>query len=202
MFNRNCLWFLGALCLAGCDMMDQPKLKPLEESSFFSDGRASRPRVPGTVAWGHLNNDELLATGKVKGQAMDLFPFPVTQDTLHRGQERFQIYCTPCHDKAGSGNGMVVRRGFPKPPSFHEDRLRKAPAGHFVDVMTKGLGRMDSYGDRLAPEDRWAVAAWIRTLQQSQDNALGSIPPEEQARLKEEPVQLSTGGALGDLSKW
>jgi cytochrome c len=202
MSSRKILPLVLLLALAACDMQNQPKLKPLDESDFFSDGRASRPRVPGTVAWGHLNDDELLVLGTVKGKPSDLFPFPVTEATLSRGRERFGIYCTPCHDRAGSGNGLVVRRGFPKPPSFHIDRLRQSPAGHFVNVMANGWGRMDSYGDRLTPEDRWAIAAWMRVLQRSQDTPVASIPAPERERLAQEPVHVSTEGALGDLSKW
>lgn len=202
MFSRSAGFILMAVFLAACDMQNQPKLKPLDGSDFFSDGRGSRPRVPGTVARGHLNDDELLVSGNMKGKPVDLFPFPVTEATLNWGRERYQIYCTPCHDRAGSGNGLVVRRGFPKPPSFHIDRLRKAPAGHFVNVISNGWGRMDSYGDRLTPEDRWAVTAWVRVLQRSQDTTVASIPVSERDRLAVEPVQVSTTGALGDLSKW
>lgn len=202
MSSRNAAVLLIAVFLAACDMQNQPKLKPLDGSDFFSDGRGSRPRVPGTVARGHLNDDELLVSGNIKGKPANLFPFPVTESTLNRGRERFQIYCTPCHDRAGSGNGLVVRRGFPKPPSFHIDRLRQVPVGHIVNVIANGWGRMDSYGDRLSAEDRWAVAAWVRVLQRSQDTPVASLPAPERERLANEPVQVSTSGALGDLSKW
>ena len=193
-----------AWCLSGCDtdMSHQPKLKPLQESDFFQDGRASRPRVPGTVARGHLNDDELLMTGQLKGQDADLFPFPVTRELLNRGQERYDIYCAVCHDRIGTGNGMVVRRGFPKPPSFHTDMLRKAPAGHFVYVITHGFGRMSPYADRISPPDRWAIAAYVRALQLSQSTKISDLPEFERARLKNEPVRASSTTALGALSAW
>lgn len=161
---------LAALALAGCrlDMHLQPKYKPYEPTTFFDDGRSERPPVPGTVARGHLHEDELLYTGKENGVLVDKFPFPITMADLRRGQERFNIYCTPCHDYTGSGHGMIVQRGMPVPPSFHIDRLRGEPAGHFVDVMTNGLGNMYSYAARVEPEDRWRITAYIRALQLSQ----------------------------------
>ena len=126
----------------------QPKYKPLDPSTFFDDGRSARPEVPGTVAHGHLRTDELLYTGKVNGEPADAFPFPVTREVLERGRERYNIYCSPCHDYTGSGRGMVVQRGFPPPPSYHLERLVKAPAGHFFEVISNGYGAMYSYASR------------------------------------------------------
>ncbi|HET9795441.1 MAG TPA: cytochrome c [Thermoanaerobaculia bacterium] len=150
------------------DMFDQPKVRPLQSSTFFADGRASRPVPEDTVARGDLRGNELLYTGRVGGVVADAFPFPVTKEVLDRGEERFDIFCSPCHGRTGYGDGMIVQRGFKAPPSFHSDRLRQAPAGHFFDVMTNGFGVMYDYRSRVTPEDRWAIAAYIRALQLSQ----------------------------------
>lgn len=177
---------IGALvALAGCrlDMHIQPRYDPLAATTFFGDGRAARPAVPGTVARGHQQDDELLYTGRINGNLADLFPFPITKADLERGQQRYNIYCTPCHDYTGSGNGMVVQRGFPAPPSYHIDRLMKAPAGHFFDVMTNGYGAMYSYRDRVAVKDRWRIAAYIRALQLSQSASVNDVPAEERLKL-------------------
>ena len=185
-FNLNYVLLLVALSvLSACrlDMHTQPKYKPLEQSSFFDDGRSARPVVPGTVARGHLRIDEHLYTGRIKGALADTFPFPITRQDLERGRERYDIYCSPCHDYAGSGRGMIVERGFPPPPSYHTDRLRQAPVGHFFEVMTKGYGTMFSYADRVSPEDRWRIAAYIRALQLSQGATMNDVPPEERQQL-------------------
>ena len=176
---------IGLSLLNGCrlDMHTQPKYKPYEQSSFFSDGRSERPVVPGTVARGHLHVDELLDTGKIKGVPVDAFPFPITRQDLERGRGRYNIYCTPCHDYTGSGRGMIVQRGFPAPPSYHLERLRKAPVGHFFDVMTSGYGTMYSYADRVSVEDRWRIAAYIRALQLSRQATISDVPREVRQRL-------------------
>ncbi len=174
---------LSAACRQ--DMADQPRYRPLAASSFFADGRSARPLVPGTVARGHLRTDEHLYTGKVKGVEVDTFPFPITRQVLARGRERFNIYCSPCHDRLGTGEGIVVERGFRHPPSYHSDKLRAAPVGHFFDVITNGFGAMTDYGDRISPRDRWAIAAYIRALQLSQRATLSDVAPEERARLAE-----------------
>jgi len=184
-------WLCIALCglfLFGCrlDMHVQPKYKPLDPSTFFDDGRSARPEVPGTVARGHLRTDEFLYTGKVNGEPADAFPFPVTREVLERGRERYNIYCSPCHDYTGSGRGMVVQRGFPPPPSYHIERLVKAPAGHFFEVMSNGYGAMYSYASRVTPEDRWAIVAYIRALQLSQHATLEDVPPQEREHLTEQ----------------
>jgi mono/diheme cytochrome c family protein len=172
----------------GCrqDMHVQPRYNPYDASSFFDDGRASRQPVPGTIARGQLHLDALLYTGKVDGKDAEVFPFPITRPDLERGRERFNIYCAPCHDVTGTGRGMIVLRGFPQPPSFHIDRLRQAPVGHFFDVMTNGLGIMYSYASRVTPEDRWRIAAYIRALQLSQQAAITDAPPDARQKLQQE----------------
>lgn len=163
----------------------QPRYQPLSASQFFNDGRSARPPVPGTVARGELRINERMYTGKVNGVPVDSFPFPVTRQDLERGRERYNIYCAPCHDSTGSGRGMIVERGFPAPPSYHMDRLRNAPAGHFFDVMTRGYGTMYSYADRISPEDRWRIAAYIRALQLSQHATINDVPENKRAKLPE-----------------
>ena len=184
-------WASVALCVvffAGCrlDMHVQPKYKPDEPSTFFADGRSDRPEIPGTVARGHLRTDQALYTGRVNGVLVNTFPFPITQEVLERGRQRFNVYCTPCHDYTGSGNGMVVQRGFPSPPSYHIDRLRQAPVGHFFEVITDGYGAMFSYASRVSPRDRWAIVAYIRALQLSQYATLNDVPAQEREKLTEE----------------
>lgn len=166
-------------------MHDQPRYEPLEGSSFFADQRSARPLVEGTVPRGFLRTDEQLYTGKSGGQPVDTFPFPITKQVLERGRERYNIYCSVCHGRDGTGNGMIVQRGFTHPPSFHIDRLRQAPVGHFFNVMTNGIGAMYSYASRVRPEDRWAIAAYIRALQLSQNATLDDVPPQERQRLME-----------------
>jgi mono/diheme cytochrome c family protein len=165
-------------------MFNQPKYKPLQASTFFADGRASRPLPEDTVVWGSGPSDELLRTGRLGGVPADRFPFPVTAEVLDRGQQRYEIFCSVCHGASGDGNGMVVRRGFQRPPSFHTDRLRQAPVGHFFEVISNGSGAMYDYRSRVAAEDRWAIAAYIRVLQQSQNVPLSEISPSERARLE------------------
>jgi mono/diheme cytochrome c family protein len=163
------LVFVTAACRQ--DMHDQPKYEPLESSAFFRDGQASRPLVDGTVARGQLQDDEHLYTGKVDGQPATTFPFPISGAMMDRGQERYNVYCAPCHDRVGNGVGMIVRRGYRQPQSFHIDRLRAAPPGHFYDVITNGFGAMPDYRAQIQPEDRWAIVAYIRALQLSQHAA-------------------------------
>ena len=173
--------------LVGCrqDMHDQPRYKPLAASAFFRDGQSARPLIADTVARGHLDEDVELFTGKTAGgKLVDAFPIPVDTDVLKRGRARFEIYCSPCHDRTGSGHGMVVRRGFKAPPSYHIDRLRQAPVGHFFDVMTNGFGAMPDYRSQVPVADRWAIVAYIRALQRSQQGTLADVPPREAAKLK------------------
>lgn len=175
------------LCCAGChrDMRDQPRYEALEASSFFANGMASRPLVEGTIARGHLNEDEVFYTGKEDGQLVLEVPLEINRELLERGEQRFNIYCSVCHDRTGNGDGMIVQRGFRKPPSLHLERLRNAPAGHFYDVMTHGFGAMPSFRIQVPPQDRWAIAAYIRVLQMSQQASLDDVPPEERAKLEE-----------------
>jgi hypothetical protein len=183
------LLLLGLALLAGCEqkMADQPRYEPLAHSTFFGDNRAARPLVEGTVARGHLRSDELLYTGKERGKLVDTFPFPITRAVLARGQERFNIFCSPCHDRVGMGQGMVVRRGYRAPPSFHMDRLRQAPAGHFFDVMTSGFGVMPDYAQQISAEDRWAIVAYIRALQLSQHATVADVPEDQRQQLEIKP---------------
>jgi len=164
-------------------MHDQPRHEPLEGSAFFQDGRASRPLVEGTVARGHLRLDDHFYTGKVNGEFVKSYPIAIAKDVLARGRERYNIYCSPCHDQVGSGQGMIAQRGFRAPPSYHIDRLREAPPGYFFDVMTNGFGAMYSYADRISPHDRWAIIAYIRALQWSQNATLDDVPAEQQQQL-------------------
>ncbi|MBI2930690.1 MAG: cytochrome c [Planctomycetes bacterium] len=176
--------------LVGChqrDMEDQPRADPLEASAFFEDGQAARPLVEGTVARGHLRVDEHLFRGRVNGAPAGTFPFQITRADLERGRERYAVFCAPCHDLVGAGQGMVVRRGYQPPPSFHIDRLRQAPIGHFFQVMTEGLGAMPSYAHQVPPHDRWRIAAYVRALQLSQHALLDDVPPQEREKLRWKP---------------
>lgn len=171
----------------GCrrDMFQQPYSKPLAPSDFFRDNRmASRPVVAHTVARGHLEADQAFFTGKIGTNLVETFPISINRELLLRGRERFEIYCAPCHGRTGEGNGMIVQRGYPAPPSYHIDRLRQAPAGHFFDVITQGYGVMYSYAQRVEPADRWAIAAYIRVLQQSHNATLNEVPPGLRAALQ------------------
>jgi mono/diheme cytochrome c family protein len=182
------LLVLVTLGAAGCrnDMHQQPKYLPLEGSSFFSDGRSGRPAIAGTVPHGELRTDELRYTGKINGVTADEFPFPITRQDLERGQQRFNVYCSPCHDYTGSGHGVVVQRGLLQPPSYHSEKLRKMAVGHFFEVITDGYGQMYSYAGRVAPDDRWRIAAYIRALQLSQNATLNDVPPDQRQLLQKE----------------
>jgi hypothetical protein len=189
-------WLTIALLLAlavlpGCrnEMYDQPRFEPYEASDFFDDGASSRPLVAGTVPrpdprdlgpW----SQELFTTGKTGGQLSDKLPFPADRAVLERGQDRFRIYCTPCHGELGDGRGMIVQRGFNPPPSFHSEELRKKPVGHFFDVMTRGFGTMYSYAARIPARDRWAIAAYIRALQASQHANAADLPAADKKELE------------------
>jgi mono/diheme cytochrome c family protein len=187
---------LGVLAASGCrqDMHNQPKAIPLRESMFFRDGSSARPLVDGTVARGTLQDDAAFFTGKNGAVVLDALPFPLTADVLDRGEQRFNIYCSPCHDTAGTGQGMIVRRGYRQPPSYHIDRLRTAPLGHFYDVMTNGFGAMPDYRAQIAPRDRWAIAAYVRALQLSQHASAADIPQEERQKLSQPPAAPGAAG--------
>ena len=167
------------------DMHDQPHLEPLEGSAFFADGRSARPSVPGTVARGELVSDPHLQEGKLEGDLAQIFPFPVTADVLARGRERYDIFCSACHDRVGSGQGMVVRRGMKEPASFHVERLRLSPPGYFFDVITRGFGAMYDLADRIPPSDRWAIVAYVRALQLAQGADALALPAQDRQRLED-----------------
>jgi mono/diheme cytochrome c family protein len=176
-------------------MHNQPKAIPLRESVFFKDGSSARPLVDDTVARGTLRDDAAFFTGKRGAAELDALPFPLTAEILDRGEQRYDIYCSPCHDTAGTGRGMIVRRGYRQPPSYHIDRLRAIPIGHFYDVMTNGFGAMPDYRAQIAPRDRWAIAAYIRALQLSQHASAADIPEEERQKLSQPPP---APGATGE----
>jgi len=165
-------------------MANQPKYQPLQASSFFADGRSARPLPAGTVARGHLNEDSALSTGKANGEFVGMLPVPLTRGLLERGRQRYDIYCSPCHGKTGDGQGLVVVRGFQRgPASFHIDRLRAERVGYFFDVVTNGFGAMQDYSAQIAVRDRWAIVAYIRALQLSQNARLTDVPESERNSL-------------------
>ena len=169
---------LSLFVIAGCrqDMHNQPKYRGLRASAFFPDGSSARPLVEGTVARGTLQEDEAFFTGKIDKVTVKEFPFPIDEAVVNRGQERYNIYCSPCHDRTGSGNGIVVQRGYRQPPSYHIERLRQADVGYIFDVITNGFGVMPDYKAQVAPRDRWAIVAYIRALQLSQHAAASDVP--------------------------
>lgn len=193
---------LCAVLASGCnDMWDQPKATPLSKSDFFSDSQSARPLIKGTVARGELRTDDQLYTGKAvatrlpgdtaavpsefaSGGYAATFPMPVTREVLLRGQERFNVFCSPCHGAGGDGDGMIVQRGFKRPPTYHQDRLRSAPPGYFFDVITNGFGVMYSYASRVPVEDRWAIIAYIRALQFSRNVKAADLPADELRKLE------------------
>src|SRR5215471_12830322 len=180
---------------SGCDhlvqdMATQPKNRPLSPSTFFEDGRSERPLVENTVARGSIADDDLFVP-----KDSNAFPLPVNRDLLDRGEERYKIFCTPCHGLQGDGNGMISLRGMKHPPSFHQDRLRQAPNGYFYDNITNGFGAMQGYSAQIPPRDRWAIIAYVRALQLSRNARAADLPAE----LREELNQAgnskdSTGG--------
>jgi hypothetical protein len=191
--------FLTSLCVAavlflsgGCrylkqDMANQPKNRPLSPSDFFEDGRSARPLVENTVARGSIANDELFVP-----KDSNNFPLPVNRELLERGEERYKIFCTPCHGLQGDGNGMIAMRGMKHPPTFHQDRLRQAPNGYFYDNITNGFGAMYGYSAQIPPRDRWAIIAYVRALQLSRNAKVADLPASLRGRL--EPL-----GIAGDV---
>jgi mono/diheme cytochrome c family protein len=194
---KRSTWQLAAavlmvlLCGVGCrqDMHDQPKYIPYRESTFFADERSERAPIEGTIPRGHLHEDVMLETGKLGDTDAAFFPFAIDEVAMQRGRERFEIFCSPCHGRIGDGNGMVVQRGYRRPPSFHIDRLRQAPPGHIVDVITNGFGAMPDYAIEVRAQDRWAIAAYIRALQLSQHATTADLTPQAQAALKRPRAQ-------------
>ncbi len=177
----------GSLMLAGCarlDMQDQPKYKPQRPNDFFADGREGRPELEGTIARGELHEDNAFYYGKdAAGKDVDAFPIAVDYAVIARGRQRYDIYCSPCHGRLGNGMGMVVQRGFKQPPSYHIARLRNAPVGHYYEVISNGYGAMLNYAQQLQVRDRWAVIAYIRALQYSQNADAADLPTEARAQL-------------------
>jgi len=172
---------VASLSAAGCrqDMHDAPRYDPLESSDLFLNGSSARPLVDGTVARSELRTDTVLYTGKgPDGQPVAVFPFPITSADLDRGEERFDIYCAPCHGRTGEGNGMVVQRGYRQAQNLHLDRLRNAPAGYFYDVITNGFGVMPDYRAQIPVEDRWRIIAFVRALQLSHQATTADVPAD------------------------
>ncbi len=219
------LMAVSCLFAAGCgvrfDMQDQPRYEVYRESDFFDDHSSSRDYPEGTVARGLLKENKAFYTGKIDNpnpnapvestvnaqgntivttfpNMIDEFPIPVTKELIDRGQERYNIYCIVCHGATGNGDGMIVRRGFPAPPTYHDDRLRNAPVGHFFDVMTNGFGKMNSYAAQVQPADRWAIVAYIRALQVSQNpdeiSKMNASPAANTAAPKGAPAATPGGG--------
>jgi Cytochrome C oxidase, cbb3-type, subunit III len=193
------LLVVGLLAACRIDMHVQPRINPLAKSDFFTDQRSARPPVEGTVARDQLHEDSYFYTGNIGNNPGDAMPFPVSKDVLQRGRERYNIYCAPCHSRVGDGNGFIPSRGFTrKPPSFHEQRLQKAPLGYFFDVMTKGFGIMPDYASQIPARDRWDIVAYLRALQLSQNATKADVPsgqkvPSQPPKFQGEP---GTGASL------
>lgn len=175
-----------SLLAVGChqDMYDQPKIEPLEASTFFEDGMGARPLVPGTVFRGQTIGNPALTTGRNDGAYVEQLPIELSRERLKRGRERFNIFCANCHSRTGDGDGMVVRRGFPRPPTFHSDRLRGVPVGYVFQVITSGHGAMPAFAHQIAVDDRWAVVAYLRALQLSRHARVDDLPPDERDRFE------------------
>lgn len=186
--SASVLVLLSSACRQ--DMHNQPKYIPLRPSEFFADGRSERPLIDGTVARGHLDDDTAFYQGKgPDGKFVNEFPFTVTKQVIQRGQSRFNVYCSPCHDRLGNWDGMIVRRGYRKPPSYHIDRLRSVPNGYIYDVITNGFGAMPDYAAQIPPSDRWAIVAYVRALQLSQNASLNDVPANARGQLQQGGAQ-------------
>ncbi len=177
---------LLAVAVVGCrqDMHDAPRFDPLEATTLFRTNASAQPLIAGTVARGHLNADELLHTGKLDGRDSTVFPFEITRADLDRGEERYDIYCAPCHGRTGDGNGMVVKRGYRQAASYHMDRLRTIPVGYLFDVITNGFGAMPDYRSQIPVEDRWRIVAYVRALQLSRNATADDVPAADMERLR------------------
>ncbi len=179
---------LVLLPLSGCrqNMHNQAKAKTYRESDFFADGVEARPLPAHTVARGELRDDAVFYTGlSDAGDLANVPPMPVDRQLLVRGQERFNVFCAPCHGRLGDGHGMIVQRGFKQPVSFHDERLRNSPLGYFVNNMTEGFGQMPSYAAQIPPADRWAIASYIRVLQYAENAQVADLDPTEKQKLDE-----------------
>jgi len=188
--------FAAAFFFAGCslkqDMAVQPKDRPLSPSDFFNDGRSERPLLENTVARGSVTENEMVVS-----KESNSFPLPVNQELLERGENRYKIFCTPCHGLQGDGNGMVVLRGMKHPPSYHEDRLRQVSNGYIYDVMTNGFGAMLSYSAQIPPRDRWAIVAYVRALQLSRNAKVADLPPDVREKVMHPPAEKKTQSTPG-----
>lgn len=173
--------------LVGCrtEMYDQPRYDTYEPSSFFEDGLSARPLVQGVVPRGWARTDEHLYFGRVGSELASSFPFAIDEDVLDRGRTQFNVFCSPCHGGTGDGQGMIVQRGMPKPPSLHEPRLREVPVGHIFDVISRGYGAMYGYAQRIKPRDRWAVVAYIKALQLSQNAPIDILDETDRQRVEQ-----------------
>ena len=193
--GRLTIAVLALVALMSCHqkMANQARYDPLEPSDFFDDGMSARPRIAGTVARGEQIADTYIDTGKINGQDGTTWPFPVTKEVLDRGQERFNIFCSPCHGRLGDGMGMIPSRGYRRPPTLHTDILRNAAPGHFFDVMTNGFGAMPPYRAQVNAHDRWAIAAYIRVLQISQGATIAEVPQQDRTKLSGAPVPALSG---------
>jgi mono/diheme cytochrome c family protein len=176
-------------------MHDAPRYDPLEESPLFANGASALPLVEGTVARGHLDEDTLLETGKVNGQFVDEYPFPITAADMDRGEQRFNIYCAPCHGRRGEGDGMVVQRGYRQAASYHTDRLRAMTAGELVDRITNGFGAMPDYRAQIPADDRWRIVAYVRALQLSHHATTADVPSGDMGKLDAPAAPAPAEGA-------
>ncbi len=189
------------LLVIGCrqDMHNQPKYIPLRSSAFWADGQGSRMQVDGTVARGQLREDAYYYSGKIGTKDGDRFPFLITADVMERGRERYNIYCSPCHSRVGDGNGMIVQRGYAKAANLVGDqRILHAPVGHYYDVITNGWGAMPDYKSQVVPADRWAIAAYIRALQMSQNASINDVPAEMRGKIMDQQQIQINGESLSD----
>ncbi len=194
----------GLALLTGCrqDMHDQPSYKPYAQSSFWPDQRSARPAIDGAVARGKLKTDTRLWKGRAAdGTFITEIPMPVTKALLMRGQQRYNIYCTPCHGRTGEGEGMVVQRGFKHPPTYHSDRLRQQPPGYIFDVISNGFGSMVSYASRIPMEDRWAITAYVKVLQFSQNATNADVPEADRGRIEAAPAGHSPAPAAAGVAQ-
>lgn len=188
---KRATFFVAALIVLSCaacrrDMQDQPRYKPLRPSRFFADSRSARPVPPGTIARDELNDTDVVHTGLTNGVFTAQFPVPVTKALLERGQERYNIYCTPCHGFLGDGNGMIAKRGFKWPANLHSDRLRNAPPGYLFQVVSNGYGAMPAYRHQIEPNDRWAILAYVRALQLSRNATAADVSADGLAELEKQ----------------
>jgi mono/diheme cytochrome c family protein len=195
--------WLGTALISGCrqDMHNQPKFVPQRGTDFYADGRSSRPQVENTVARTQLHEDAYFYTGMLNGKEGDALPFPATIAVLEKGQERYNIYCTPCHSRVGNGAGMIVSRGYHPAGNFHTARLIAAPLGHFFNVMTNGYGAMPEYAAQVSVEDRWAIAAYIRALQLSQNAKESDVASGEHVEPLTE-IEVNEGFAPEFVTEW